>query len=82
MFTHAYCALLAAGRGDAAALEAAADQVEALAEDMPQQPLPRAIVLRAWAEAALWAGEPATALTHAASADHPTLDALGHLVDS
>lgn len=79
MFIYAYRALLAAGRGDAAALKAAADQVEELSEDMPQQPLPRAIVWRARAEAALWAGEPATALTHAEQADLPALDAVAHM---
>ena len=47
MFIHAYGALLAAGRGDEASLEAAAERVEALSEDMPQQPVPRAIVQRA-----------------------------------
>lgn len=79
MFTHAYRALLAAGRGDAAALAAAADQVEALSEDMPQQPVPRAIVQRAQAEAALWDGEPAAALTYAAQADASNLDAVGRM---
>ena len=78
MFIHACRALLAARRGDEASLAAAADRVEALSEDMPQQPVPRAIVQRARAEAALWAGEPATAVTLAAQADVPGLDVLGH----
>ncbi len=79
MFTHAYQAQLAAGRGDAAVLDASAAEVTALSEHMPQQPMPRAIVRRARAEMALWAGKPAAALAHVEPADPPTGDAIGRI---
>lgn len=74
MFTHAYHAWLAAVRGDRPAASAAAAEAAALADDLPQQPVPGAIALCARAEDCLWAGEPDDALGLAEQARALTVD--------
>ena len=56
-FTSAYRARLAAYRGDDDMLADSVSQTLALAEGVPQQPLPHAIALLARAEQALWSGQ-------------------------
>lgn len=75
MFTHAYYARLAAVRGDRSTAASASAEAASLAEDLPQQPAPRAIALCARAEDALWAGEPDAAADLAGQARTLTSDA-------
>jgi DNA-binding CsgD family transcriptional regulator len=76
MFAHAYRARLAAARGDESTLKAAVDQVTALSEGLPQQPIPLATALCARAEWCLWSGEVTGAFEYAERAMELTVDPL------
>lgn len=69
-FTWANRARLAAWRGDGPELLQALERTRALAERVPQQPLPLAMALAAQAEGLLWAGEVDRGLSIAQEAVH------------
>jgi DNA-binding CsgD family transcriptional regulator/tetratricopeptide (TPR) repeat protein len=64
MFTNAYRARLAAARGDAATAIRCADRVAALAEELPDQPIPQTIAWCAHAESCLWSGKADEAMSY------------------
>lgn len=77
MFVHAYRARLAAARGRTASAVACAARVAELAEDLPQQPIPRSIALAAHGESSLWSGEAEEASECADQAGALTTDPFG-----
>ena len=76
MFTYAYRARLAAGRGQTPAVGSNAELVATLTQVLPQQPIPLSIGLSARAESFVWSGEAEKAVEYAARAEAATIDRL------
>ena len=76
MFTNAYRARLAAARGDFTAATGFANCVAALAENLPDQHLPRTVASCAQAESSLWSGGAHQAMEYADLAIEVTTDPM------
>jgi DNA-binding CsgD family transcriptional regulator len=76
MFTNAYRARLAAARGDSSMATDCAEQVAALAKELPDQPIPQTVAWCAHADSCLWSGDAAEAMHDADLAIALTTDPL------